>query len=205
MNIRMKKYAYIRVSSRDQNVDRQIEAMANIGLSYEQMYIDKQSGKDFERKNYKQLIKKLRSGDELYIKSIDRLGRNYEEIIEQWRYITKIKNVDIIVLDFPLLDTRNQINGIMGKFISDLVLQILSYVAQVERENTHQRQKEGIKVAKAKGIRFGRPMLPLPDNFEEVYKLFKEQNVSKRECARRLDTNHTTFTNWINRYENGMS
>lgn len=127
----MNKYAYIRVSSKDQNIERQIIAMQKIGLTTKQMYIDKQFGKNFERKNYQKMIRKLKSGDELYIKSIDRLGRNYEEIIEQWHYLTKIKNVEIIVLDFPLLDTRNQTNCITGKLISDLFLQILSYVAQI--------------------------------------------------------------------------
>ena len=194
------KYAYIRVSSKDQNIDRQVIAMREIGISDNKMYIDKQSGRDFDRKNYKKLIKRIKSGDELYVKSIDRLGRNYDEIIEQWRVITKIKNVDIIVLDFPLLDTRNQINGITGKFISDIVLQILSYIAQMEREYIHQRQAEGIKIAKQKGIKLGRPIIPIPDNFYEVYKLYKN-GLSKRECAKILNTNHTTFTNWIKKTE----
>ena len=122
----------------------------------------------FNRKGYKKLVKKLKKGDELYIKSIDRLGRDYDEIIEQWRYLVKKKEVEIIVLDFPLLDTRNQVNGITGKFIADLVLQVLSYVAQIERENTKQRQAEGIKAAKEKGVRFGRPQLPYPENFEFI-------------------------------------
>ena len=152
----MKKYAYIRVSSKDQNIARQVTAMQNIGILENDMYIDKQSGKDFHREQYQMLIKRLQSGDELYIKSIDRLGRDYDEIQEQWRYLTKKININIIVLDFPLLDTRNRVNGITGKFIADLVLQILSYVAQVERENTKQRQAEGIRIAKEKGIRLGR-------------------------------------------------
>ena len=125
------KYAYIRVSSKDQNIDRQVEAMRNIGILEKNMYIDRQSGKNFNRKKYQSLLEQLNSSDELYIKSIDRLGRDYDEIQEQWRYLTKVKNIDIIVLDLPLLDTRNQVNGITGKFIADLVLQILSYVAQV--------------------------------------------------------------------------
>ena len=173
----MNKYAYIRVSTKDQNIDRQKFAMKEIGLGTRQMFIDKQSGKDFNRKGYKKLVKKLKKGDELYIKSIDRLGRDYDEIIEQWRYLVKKKEVEIIVLDFPLLDTRNQVNGITGKFIADLVLQVLSYV------------------------RFGRPQLPYPENFEEIYLCYKEKQISKRECARRLSTNHTTFSNWVNRYE----
>lgn len=198
----MNKYAYIRVSSKDQNVERQIVAMKKIGLSTKQMYIDKQSGKNFDRKNYQKMIRKLKSGDEIYIKSIDRLGRNYEEIIEHWHYLTKIKNVEIIVLDFPLLDTRNQTNGITGKLISDLFLQILSYVAQIERENIKQRQAEGIKIAKEKGIKFGRPTLPIPKEFEEIYKLYLEGQISKRAAAKILGTNHVTFSNWIKRYEN---
>ncbi len=198
----MNKYAYIRVSSKDQNIERQIIAMQKIGLTTKQMYIDKQFGKNFERKNYQKMIRKLKSGDELYIKSIDRLGRNYEEIIEQWHYLTKIKNVEIIVLDFPLLDTRNQTNCITGKLISDLFLQILSYVAQIERENIRQRQAEGIKIAKEKGIKFGRPTLPIPKEFEEIYKLYLKGELSKRAAAKLLGTNHVTFSNWIKRYEN---
>ena len=197
----MAKYAYIRVSSKDQNIARQVSAMHELGLTKKQMYIDKQSGKDFERKSYQRLLKKIKADDELFIKSIDRLGRNYEEIMEQWRYLTKTKNVDITVLDFPLLNTRNQINGITGKFIADLVLQVLSYVAQIERENTRQRQAEGIKIAKERGVQFGRPKLSLPENFEEIYQYHKEKHISKRECARLLGTNHTTFSNWIKRYE----
>lgn len=197
----MKKYAYIRVSSKDQNIARQVEAMRKIGIAQTEMYIDKQSGKDFERENYQLLLKQLQSGDELYIKSIDRLGRDYDEIQEQWRYLTKRLNTDIIVLDFPLLDTRNQVNGITGKFVADLVLQILSYVAQVERENTKQRQAEGIRIAKERGVRLGRPPVPIPQQFEEVYKLWKENKISKREGARMLRTNHNTFSSWIKRYD----
>ena len=199
----MKKYGYVRVSTRDQNIDRQMSAMQKAGLEKERIYIDKLSGKDFNRPRYQRLIKRLAAGDELYIKSIDRLGRNYDEIIEQWRYLTKTKDVDIIVLDFPLLDTRNQVNGITGKFIADLVLQILSYVAQIERENIHQRQMEGIKEAKAKGTRFGRPKNALPDGFKEVYDLWKSEQISQREAGKMLNTNHVTFGRWVKRVENG--
>ncbi len=192
----MKKYAYIRVSSKDQNVARQVEAMQHIGLCSRQMFIDKQSGKDFNRKNYQKLIKIIRAGDELYIKSIDRLGRDYEEIIEQWRYLTRVKNIDLIVLDFPLLDTRKQVNGITGKFIADLVLQILSYVAQIERENIKQRQAEGIKIAKEKGIRFGRPKKKKPKDFDVIYNLWKEGKISLREASRRAGVSHHTFSSW---------
>ncbi len=196
-----KKYAYIRVSSKEQSIARQVDAMEKEEIDKKNHYIDMQSGKDFERKNYQKLLRKLKAGDELYIKSIDRLGRNYDEIISQWRKITKEKEVDIIVLDFPLLDTRHQVNGIPGKFIADIVLQILSYVAQIERENTHQRQEEGIRSAKARGVKFGRPLKPFPEEFEDVYQLYKKEKLSKRECARRLSTNHVTFTNMVNRYE----
>ena len=147
------------------------------------------------------MVSKLKAGDEVYVKSIDRLGRDYEEIMEQWRILTKVKNIEIIVLDFPLLDTRYQSNGLTGKLISDLVLQILSYVAQFEREQIRKRQAEGIKIAKEKGVRFGRPKTDIPKEFEEMYQLWKKNEISKREAARRLKTNHNTFTNWINRKE----
>lgn len=200
----MAKYAYIRVSSKDQNIARQVEAMLNVGIKRKQMYIDKQSGKNFARKNYQRLIRKLKSGDQVYIKSIDRLGRDYEEILEQWRYLTRTKNTELIVLDFPLLDTRNQVNGITGKFIADLVLQILSYVAQIERENTRKRQAEGIRIARENGVKFGRPLSEVPEKFEEIYQLWKDNKISKREGARRLGTNHNTFSNWIKRYEKSI-
>lgn len=188
------KYGYVRVSTKEQNIDRQMSAMKNKNLELSKIYIDKASGKDFNRKKYKQLLKKLKEGDELYIKSIDRLGRNYDEIIEEWNRITKEKKVDIIVLDFPLLDTRDKPENITGKFISDIVLQILSYVAQVERENTHQRQKEGIIEAKKKGIKFGRPKHNLPDNFYEIATLWKENKISLRQGAKMLQISHSTFS-----------
>jgi len=188
----MNKYGYIRVSSRDQNIARQVEAMLDIGIRKQDMYVDKQSGKDFDRGEYKRLVKKLKAGDELYVKSIDRLGRDYEEIIDQWRYLTKTKDIDIIVLDLDLLDTRKEINGITSKFIADLTLQILSYVAHIERDNTRKRQAEGIRIAK-----FGRPRAEIPPDFEEVLTLWQENKISKREGARILNTNHTTFSRWI--------
>ena len=172
------KYAYIRVSTKDQNIDRQVEAMKEAGIDKSKMFIDKQSGKDFERKNYKKMLRKLKAGDEVYIKSIDRLGRNYDEIIEQWRILTKDKDVDVSVLDFPLLDTKNKINGLTGKFIADLVLQILSYVAQIERENIRQRQAEGIRIAKEKGVKFGRPVMDIPENFDSIYQLWENNLIS---------------------------
>ena len=193
----MNKYGYIRVSSRDQNIARQVEAMLDIGIRKQDMYVDKQSGKDFDRGEYKRLVKKLNAGEELYVKSIDRLGRDYEEIIEQWRYLTKTKDIDIIVLDLDLLDTRKEINGITSKFIADLTLQILSYVAHIERDNTRKRQAEGIRIAKEKGVKFGRPRAEIPPDFEEVLTLWQENKISKREGARILNTNHTTFSRWI--------
>lgn len=197
----MSDYAYIRVSCKDQNVARQVAAMRELGIPDKQMYIDKQSGKDFQRTYYKKLLRKLKTGDVLYVKSIDRLGRNYEDVTEQWRYLTKEKKVDIVVLDFPLLDTRKQVNGLTGKFVADLILQILSYVAQMERENIKQRQTEGIRIAKENGVKFGRPKIEIPEKFESVYWLWKENKISKTEAAKRLETNRTTFGRWIERYE----
>ena len=160
-------YGYIRVSTREQNEDRQLLALHGIGVSTQNIYIDKQSGKDFQRPAYKRMIGKMKKDDVLFIKSIDRLGRNYEEIIEQWRILTKEKQIDIAVLDMPLLDTR-QGKDLIGTFLSDVVLQVLSFVAQNERENIRQRQSEGIFAAKARGVRFGRPPRPLPDDFERI-------------------------------------
>ncbi len=199
---RMDKYGYVRVSSKDQNTDRQIEALIKVGLERKNIYVEKQSGKDFDRKEYKKLIRKLKPGDELYIKAIDRLGRNYDETIEQWQFLTRSKEVDIIVIDFPLLDTRRQVSDITGKFIADLVLQILSYVAQVERENIRQRQAEGIRIAKKKGVKFGRPRIEIPDEFESVYNLYVEKKLSLRQGAKLLNTNHATFSRWVKNYKN---
>lgn len=192
-----RKFGYARVSSRDQNLARQLAALKKAEIPKNLIYTDKQSGKDFERPGYKGLIKRLKEGDELYIKSIDRLGRNYNEIIEQWRFLTKTKNIDVIVLDFPLLDTRKSNNGLTGEFIADLTLQILSYVAQIERENTHQRQLEGIREAKKRGVRFGRPQMAIPQGFEETKAQVLEGNVSLREGAQRLGVSHTTLRKWL--------
>lgn len=161
-------YGYIRVSSREQNEDRQLIALKEVGIAEKNIFLDKQSGKDFNRPQYKRLIRKLKKDDLLYIKSIDRLGRNYEEILQQWRVLTKEKGVDIVVLDMPLLDTRRG-KDLMGTFLSDIVLQVLSFVAENERSNIRQRQAEGIAAAKARGVKFGRPSLPLPDNFYEIH------------------------------------
>lgn len=194
------KYGYVRVSTKEQNIDRQIAAMTKEKLEMKQIYVDKASGKDFNRKKYKQLLRKLKEGDELYIKSIDRLGRNYDEIIKEWNRLTKEKKIDIIVLDFPLLDTREKAENLTGKFLSDIVLQILSYVAQIERENIHQRQMEGIKEAKKKGVKFGRPKQKLPDNFYEIVTLWQNNKISLREGAKLLKMSHLTFSRKLKEY-----
>ena len=165
----MSTYGYIRVSSVDQCEDRQRIALQAVCVPEENIYLDKQSGKDFERPAYKRLVRKMKKDDLLYIKSIDRLGRNYEEIQNQWRFLTKEKGIDIVVLDMPLLDTRRG-KDLVGTFLSDIVLQVLSFVAENERSNIKQRQAEGIAAAKARGVKFGRPQRPLPENFHEVYR-----------------------------------
>ena len=165
-------YGYIRVSTREQNEDRQLIALREMSVPEKNIFMDKQSGKDFNRPQYKKLAKKLKPGDLLYIKSIDRLGRNYEEIQNQWRILTKEKKIDIVVLDMPLLDTRRG-KDLMGIFLSDIVLQVLSFVAENERTNIRQRQKEGIAAAKARGVRFGRPPRPLPENYHNAYQRWK--------------------------------
>ena len=184
-------YGYIRVSSTDQNEDRQLIAMRGKCVPENNIYKDQQSGKDFNRPQYKKLVKKLKPGDLLYILSIDRLGRNYEEIQNQWRLLAKDIGVDISVIDMPLLDTRNG-KDLMGTFIADLVLQILSFVAQSERENIKKRQAEGIAAAKARGVRFGRPPQPLPDDFHRIYQRWKSEKITgttaARECAMPLST-----------------
>ncbi len=189
--IENKTYGYIRVSSKDQNEDRQLRAIQSRGVPDAFIYTDKQSGADFNRPQYKKLVKKLKPGDLLYIQSIDRLGRNYEEVQNQWRILTKEKNIDVCVIDMPLLDTR-QGKDLLGTFIADLVLQILSFAAQNEREYIRKRQTEGIAAAKAKGIRFGRPPLPLPENFREAYQKWKNGEISgtaaAKECGMPLST-----------------
>lgn len=188
-------YGYIRVSSRDQNEDRQRIAMHEAGVEDCRIYTDKQSGKDFERPGYRHVLRKLKPGDTLFIKSIDRLGRNYEEILEQWRLITKTKQAAIVVLDMPLLDTR-QGRDLTGTLIADIVLQLLSYVAQTEREFILQRQAEGIAAAKQRGVRFGRKPLERPASFETIYQKWKEGELSAREAANILHISHTTFLRW---------
>ncbi len=196
-----KTYGYVRVSARDQNEDRQIIAMHEVNVEAENIFVDKQSGKNFKRPQYKKLIRRLKENDLLYIKSIDRLGRNYKEIIEQWRYITKEKQVDIVVLDMPLLDTRRG-KDLMGTFLSDIVLALLSYVAENERESIRQRQAEGIAAAKERGVKFGRPPKPLPDNFHETYLLWINKRISIYEAAKACEMPVSTFRDKAKKYGN---
>lgn len=186
------KYGYVRVSTKDQNEDRQLEAMKQLEIFEKNIYVEKISGKDFNRPVYQKLVKKLKADDLLYIKSIDRLGRNYEEILEQWRILTKEKKVDIVVLDMPLLDTRRG-KDLMGTFLSDIVLQVLSFVAENERTNIRQRQAEGIAAAKMRGVRFGRPPSPLPENFHEIYKQWKNGKITGLAAAKACGMPMSTF------------
>ena len=195
-------YGYIRVSSRDQNEDRQLIAMQALNVPHSNIYMDKQSGKDFNRPKYKHLLRRLRQDDLLYIKSIDRLGRNYSEILEQWRVLTKEKGIDIVVLDMPLLDTR-QNRDLTGTLIADIVLQLLSYVAQTEREFIKQRQKEGIEAAKARGVHFGRTPMVRPAEYEALRLLWMQGEVSAREAGRQLNITHKTFLRWVNSENDG--
>ena len=192
-------YGYVRVSSTDQNEDRQMIALSEVGVSKKNIFMDKMSGKDFDRPQYQKLLKKLKPGDLLYILSIDRLGRNYEEIQKQWRIITKEKNVDVCVIDMPLLDTR-QGKDLMGTFIADLVLQILSFVAQSERESIKKRQAEGIAASKLKGVRFGRPEKGIPDNFENLIKLWKLKKLPLSEVLIQCNMSEATFYRRLREY-----
>lgn len=197
----MSIYGYIRVSSRDQNEDRQLIALREVGVEEKNIFLDKQSGKDFNRPQYKKLLRKLKKDDLLYIKSIDRLGRNYEEIQNQWRVLTKEKGIDIVVLDMPLLDTRRG-KDLMGTFLSDIVLQVLSFVAENERTNIRQRQAEGIAAAKAKGIKFGRPPLPLPENFYEIHRAWRSKKITLKEAAKACNMPEGTFYGKAVKFEN---
>ena len=185
-------YGYIRVSTREQNEDRQVIALRGVGIPEKNVYMDKQSGKDFNRPQYKKLLRKLKKDDLLYIKSIDRLGRNYAEILEQWRILTKEKGIDIVVLDMPLLDTRRG-KDLMGTFLSDIVLQVLSFVAENERSNIRQRQAEGIAAAKARGVRFGRPPKPLPAGFHSAYQNWKAGKITGTAAAKECGMPMSTF------------
>mgnify|MGYP002524354954 CR=1 FL=1 len=190
------EYGYIRVSTREQSEKRQLIAMQEFGISENRIYMDKQSGKDFDRKNYKKMVRKLKKDDTLVVKSIDRLGRNYDEILEQWRMITKEKQVDIVVLDMPLLDTK-QSRDLTGTLIADIVLQLLSYVAQTEREFIHQRQAEGIAAAKRNGVKFGRKPMERPNGFEVLKAQWLHGELSARVAARQLGITHSTFLRWV--------
>ena len=196
----MKEYIYIRVSSNDQSEDRQVSAMAYLEVPGSQIFMDKLSGKDFKRPAWQTLVKKLKHGDVLYVKSIDRLGRNYDEIIEQWRIITKEKQANVVVLDMPLLDTRIKEKDLTGKLIADLVLQILSYVAQSERESIRQRQAEGIAAAKARGVHFGPPAKKPPANFGEIVKLREEGRISFRDALGQTGLSQSTYYRRLKEY-----
>lgn len=185
-------YGYVRVSARDQNEERQVIAMREYGIPLKDMVIEKQSGKDFERPKYRMLMRKLRSGDVLVVKSIDRLGRNYNEILEQWRVITREKHVGVVVLDMPLLDTR-QGRDLTGTLIADIVLQLLSYMAETERANIRQRQAEGIAAAKARGVRFGPQKIALADDFPTLARLWRNGKISSRQAAGKLGISYQTF------------
>ena len=192
-------YGYIRVSTKEQNEDRQRIAMEEAGVPERNVYMDKQSGKDFNRPQYRKLLRKLKKDDLLYIKSIDRLGRNYEEILQQWRYLTKDKGIDIVVLDMPLLDTRRG-KDLMGTFFSDIVLQVLSFVAENERTNIRQRQAEGIAAAKARGVRFGRPEKEIPADFGEIVAAWERKQLPISEVLTRCDMSESTFYRRLREY-----
>ena len=198
-NIMANIYGYVRVSSIDQNEDRQLIVMNENNVPKGNVYIDKQSGKDFERPQYKKLVKKLNAGDLLYILSIDRLGRNYEDIQKQWRILTKDIGIDICVIDMPLLDTRNG-KDLMGTFIADLVLQILSFVAQNERENIKKRQAQGISAAKAKGVKFGRPESPVPDEFDKLIRQWEKKEITIAELLTVCNMSEATFYRKLREY-----
>lgn len=193
------KYGYVRVSSLDQNEDRQMLALQEIVAERENIFIDKQSGKDFERPQYRRMVRKLKKDDLLYIKSIDRLGRSYSEIQEQWRVLTKEKGIDIVVLDMPLLDTRRG-KDLMGTFLSDIVLQVLSFVAENERANIRQRQAEGIAAAKARGVRFGRPRIKTPEHFAGTIQAWEQKEISFGEALKRCKMSEATFYRRLREY-----
>lgn len=190
-------YGYARVSSREQNLDRQLDALERFGVAARQVFADRASGKDFERPQWQRLLRCLARGDVLVVTSIDRLGRNYEEILEQWRHVTRTIGADMVVLDMPLLDTRKGRGGVTGALITDIVLQLLSYVAQVERENIRRRQAEGIEAAKARGVRFGRPRLAQPDDYGEIRANYLAGRTTRAESAEALGVSVSTFDKWL--------
>ena len=195
-------YAYIRVSTKQQKIDRQYEEIKALNIDDKHIYIDKESGKDFDRTNYRKLIKKIKKDDLLIVKSIDRLGRNYKMILDEWAYITKTKEADIKVLDMPLLDTRIEGKNLVGKFISDIVLQVLSFVAENERNNIKQRQAEGIRIAKEKGVKFGRPKVVLPSNTNEIIKRYINKEITNIEAAKIIGVSRGTFFRVVRDYKN---
>lgn len=201
----MQKYAYVRVSTKEQNIDRQILALEPYDIPDKNVYRDYQSGKDFDRPQYKKLLKRLKKGDLLIVKSIDRLGRNYDEILEQWQYITKKIEADIMILDMPLLDTRKKDGNLTGILISDIVLQLLAYVAQTEREFIKQRQAEGIMAAKARGIRLGRAPLEMPKEFEQICEECASGKISIRQASEMLKVSYTTFYRRYKLYQENNS
>lgn len=190
-------YGYARVSTKEQCEDRQLLALARFPVQRDHVYLDKMSGKSFNRPEYRKLLRKLKKGDTLAVQSIDRLGRNYEEIQNQWRIIKKEKGADIVVLDMPLLDTRNSKKDLTGIFIGDLVLQILSYVAQTERDKIRERQKEGIAAARLRGVKFGRPRKEVPQEFPQLKAQWENHQISSREAAQKLEISQDTFLRWI--------
>lgn len=191
----MAMYGYARVSTKEQNMDRQIKALEEFGVPVKNIYKEKETGRDFERPAYKRLMRKLHAEDVVVVKSIDRLGRNYAEILEQWRVITKVKGAAIVVLDMPILDTRKE-KDLIGTLVADLVLQIMSYFAQVERDFIKQRQAEGIAAAKARGVKFGRPKIPIPANFAEMKVKWQAGTISSRQAGKELGVSYHTFLRW---------
>ena len=190
----MNVYGYVRVSSRDQSEDRQLIAMKKLGVPENNIYVDKESGRDFDRPMYREMVRELNKNDLVYIKSIDRLGRNYKEIVEQWQFLTRDVQADIVVIDMPLLDTRRG-KDLLGTFLSDIVLQVLSFVAENERDNIRSRQREGIEAAKERGVKFGRPVLPVPEDFEEIVKTWKSGEITTAEAARQCGFSRSTLYN----------
>lgn len=190
-------FGYARGSSRDQNLSRQIDALLSYGIDRRHIYADKASGKDFKRPSYQRLMRRIKPGDTLVIKSVDRLGRNYNEILDEWRRLTKLNGARLVVLDMPLLDTGRDCAGVTGEFVADLMLQLLSYIAQVERENIHQRQTEGIASARARGVRFGRPRIKKPERFEACREAYLAERMTASEAAAQCGVSASTFLRWV--------
>lgn len=195
----MENYAYARVSAKDQKLERQLDAFSCCGINFDKIYCDKKSGKDFEREQYKKMLKRIKTGDLIVVKSIDRLGRNYDAIIREWKYITKDVGADILVLDMPILDTRCHEKQLIGRLISDIVLQLLSFVAENERDNIRMRQAEGIQAAKLRGVRFGRPRIAIPENFREVAAAYTSHAITYSEALGLTNMRPTTFYRYVKR------